>query len=203
MTRATSLHAASVTATLLLLLLLATASARAQVIPAVGLHSYLTDRVDFTQGTDLDAYQLRGRGGWHAGLDVRTSKKMLYLQPGVHYYSTDIEVADLRETGLPERVTTERHTALKIPALAGLRLGINKLASVHLQGGPVATVSLRQDLTDDLGGMKPLALGLAAGAAVDLLHFNVAVRYEWGQTQAFASQAGRADVLSVGLGFVF
>ncbi len=186
-----------------LVLAVFTSAVQAQVIPSVGLHSYLTDRVDFSQGNNLNAYELRGRGGWHAGFDVRTSKKMLYLQPGIHYYSTNIAVEEVRETGIPQREATERHTALKIPAMAGLRFGFNKLASVHLQGGPVATVSLQQGLTDDLGGMKNLAFGLAAGAAVDLLSFNVALKYEWGQTQAFLNQPGNADVLTVGIGFVF
>ena len=184
-------------------LMLCTSVASAQVIPSVGLHSYLTERVDFGQGTNINDYELQGRSGWHAGVDVRTSKKMLYLQPGLHYYSTNIQVNELRDTGIPQRTSTERHTALKVPVLAGLRIGVNKLASVHLQGGPVATVSLRQDLTNDLGGMKNLAFGLVGGAAVDLLHFNVSLRYEWGQTQAFARQAGNADVLSLGLGFTF
>ena len=174
----------------------------AQFIPSAGLHGYLTERVDFSSQPNSNV-ELEGRSGYHIGFDVRTSKKMLYLQPGLHYYRTKTDIVDLRDVGVPTRSGEQHHTSLKIPALAGLRLGVNKLAAVHLQAGPVATVRLRERLIDDLGGMRDLTFGVATGAAVDLLHFNVYARYEFGLTQAFENQAGQADVLSVGLGFTF
>ncbi len=177
-------------------------AARAQFIPTVGVHGYLTERVDFSQQPDADI-ELRGRSGYHVGFDVRTSKKMLYLQPGLHYYRTKTEITDLRDVGVPGGFSEQHHTSLKVPALAGLRLGVNKLAALHLQAGPVATVRLKEKLTDDLGGMKDLTFGLATGAAVDLLSFHAFARYEFGLTQAFEAQAGKADVFSVGVGFVF
>ncbi len=177
-------------------------AAQAQFIPSVGAHGYLTERVDFSQQPNADV-QLEGRSGYHFGFDVRTSKKMLYLQPGLHYYRTKTEVSNLRDTGIPSGFSEQHHTSLKIPAMGGLRLGINKLAALHLQAGPVATVRLKEKLTDDLGGMRDLTFGVATGAAVDLLSFNVYARYEFGLTQAFEAQAGKADVFSVGVGFVF
>lgn len=177
--------------------------ATAQFIPSVGLHGYLTDRVDFDGDVPVDDIQLEGRSGFHVGFDVRTSKKMLYLQPGLHYYRTKTEVVDLREVGVPSDFGEQRHSSLKIPALAGLRLGVNKLAAVHLQGGPVATVRLKERLASDLGGMRDLSFGMAAGVAVDLLSFNLHARYEWGLTPAFEAQDIGADVLTVGLGLTF
>lgn len=177
--------------------------ASAQFIPSVGVHGYLNDRVEFKGDVPIDDIRLDGRSGFHVGFDVRTSKKMLYLQPGIHYYRTKTEVSNLREVGVPSGFGEQRHSSLKIPALAGLRLGVNKLAAVHLQGGPVATVRLREQLVDDLGGMRDLSFGMAAGIAVDLLSFNVHARYEWGLTPAFEAQTEGADVLTVGLGLTF
>ncbi len=177
-------------------------AATAQFIPSAGVHGYLTERVDFSQQPNADV-ELKGRSGYHFGFDVRTSKKMLYLQPGLHYYRTKTEVVDLRDVGVPGGFSEQHHTSLKIPALAGLRLGVNKLAAVHLQAGPVATVQLKEKLTDDLGGMRDLTFGVATGVAVDLLSFHAFARYEFGLTQAFEAQSGKADVFSVGVGFVF
>ena len=183
--------------------LLSASRVQAQFIPSVGLHGYLNESVDFGAETPVDQIELEGRSGFHVGFDVRTSKKMLYLQPGLHYYRTKTDVVNLREVGVPSDFGEQRHAALKIPALAGLRLGVNKLAAVHLQGGPIATVRLKERLTSDLGGMRDLSFGMAAGVAVDLLSFNVHARYEWGLTPAFEHQAGNADVLMVGVGLAF
>ena len=178
-----------------------TVLAKAQIIPSVGLHGYLTERVDFAN-VDRDV-ELEGRSGWNAGLDVRLGKKMLYMQPGLHYFSTTTRVTDLRDVGLPRQREEQRHTSLKAPILLGLRLGLNGTAAIHLQGGPVITGAIGEELSSDLGGMKPMALGLASGVSVDFLRFNASLRYEWGQTQAFQHQPGNVDVLSLGLGIVF
>ena len=188
---------------LTLLCLTVATNASAQFIPSVGLHGYLDERVDFNGDVPLEDIRLEGRSGFHVGFDVRTSKKMLYLQPGLHYYRTKTEVVNLREVGVPSSFGEQRHSALKIPALAGLRLGVNKLAAVHLQGGPVATVRLKEKLANDLGGMRDLSFGMAAGVAVDLLSFNLHARYEWGLTPAFESQDRGVDVLTVGVGLAF
>lgn len=179
---------------------LGTASAQV-IIPNVGLHGYLTERVALA---DVNAdTEIRGRSGYQFGLDYRTSKKLLYLQPGVHYYSTKTRVVDLREVGLSRERADQRHTMLKVPVLAGVRIGLNGVAAVHLQGGPVLTASLNEELTDDLGGQSNFAFGMGTGVAVDLLKFHALVRYEFGMTQAFKNQPGNADVLSVGIGLVF
>ena len=177
------------------------ADASAQFIPSAGLHGYLTESVDFSR-VDADV-ALEGRSGWHVGADVRIGKKALYVQPGVHCYATKTEVVDLRDVGLPSRLGEQRHTAVKVPLQAGLRLGLNGTAAVHLQGGPVVTGVVGEKLVSDLGGQRDLTFGLMTGVAVDLLRFNAHVRYEWGQTQAFEAQPGNVDVLSVGVGVVF
>ena len=175
--------------------------AAAQLIPSAGLHGYLTEPVDFSE-VDADI-RLEGRSGWHVGADLRVGKKALYVQPGVHYYATRTEVVDLRDVGLPSQLGEQRHTAIKVPLQAGLRLGLNGTAAVHLQGGPVVTGVVGERLASDLGGHRDLTFGLMSGVAVDLLRFNAHVRYEWGQTQAFEAQPGKVDVLSVGVGLVF
>lgn len=182
--------------------LFTTSMLTAQFIPSVGLHGYLNERVDVINVAPAD-FELIGRSGWHAGADFRIGKKILYMQPGVHYYSTNSEVVDLREIGVPQNLGEQNHVALKIPLQAGLRLGLNGTAAIHLQGGPVATASIKEKLVTDLGGQRNLSFGMMSGVAVDFLRFNVHARYEWGLTQAWENQAGTADVLSVGLGIVF
>lgn len=181
--------------------LLGLPAATAQIIPSAGLHGYLTDRIDLaeTGGQELELY---GRSGWHAGLDFRLGKKALYAQPGVHYYKTNTEVSNLREVGVPTQLLNQRHTAVKVPLMAGLRLGRNGTAAVHLHGGPVATFALSDRLAYDLGGQRELTVGAQAGVAVDLLRVNVYARYEWGLTPAFNDAAATADVLTVGVGLV-
>ncbi len=182
-------------------LLVCFGTASAQFIPSVGMHGYLTERVD---ANDLDAdIELRGRAGFQFGFDYRTSKKAIYLQPGVHYYSTKTTVSNLREVGLSRNAGKQRHTMLKVPVLAGLRIGLNGVAAVHLQGGPVVTASLNEDLTSDLGRQSNFAFGLGTGVAVDFMKLHAFARYEFGMTQAFKNQAGNADVVSVGIGLVF
>lgn len=173
----------------------------AQFIPSAGLHGYLDQRV---VGSEVGApdFELEGRSGWHVGADFRVGKKVLYVQPGVHYYSTNTHVTDLQEVGLPRDLGEQNHTALKIPLQAGLRLGLNGTAALHLQGGPVVTASIKEKLVTDLGGQRDLTMGMQAGAAIDLLRINVHARYEWGLTDAWET-GGTADVLSVGVGLVF
>jgi hypothetical protein len=182
--------------------LFTTSMLSAQLIPSVGLHGYLNERVDAINVAPADI-ELEGRSGWHAGADLRIGKKILYIQSGLHYYNTNSRVVDLRDVNLPQDLGKQNHVSLKIPLQAGLRLGLNGTAAIHLQGGPVATASIKEKLVSDLGGQRNLAFGVMSGVAVDFLRFNVHARYEWGLTQAFENQAGSADVLSVGLGIVF
>ena len=181
---------------------LATSTLSAQFIPSVGLHGYLNERVDAINVAPADI-ELEGRSGWHVGADFRIGKKILYIQPGLHYYNTSSRITDLREVGIPQDLGKQNHVSLKIPVQAGLRLGLNGTAAIHLQGGPVATASVKEKLVNDLGGQRNLAFGVMSGVAVDFLRFNVHARYEWGLTRAWENQSGTADVLSVGLGIVF
>lgn len=181
----------------------ASSALHAQFIPSAGVHGYLSERVTASDLGGEASLELTGRSGWHVGADVRIGKKALYVQPGIHYYSTNSRVTDLQAIGLPRDLGAQNHRALKVPLNVGLRIGLNGTAAVHFQGGPVATASLQEKLVADLGGQRDLTLGAQAGLAVDLLRFNVHARYEWGLTDAWEYTAGSADVLSVGVGVVF
>ena len=181
-----------------------TPTLHAQFVPSVGIHGYLNERLDLSSlGAEYADLTLEGRRGWNAGFDVRLRKKMLYVQPGLHYYSTTTTLTDLRQVDLPQRTHDERHTSVKLPIQAGLRLGLNGTAAVHLQGGPVATVGLQENRTLDLGGQRNLAVGVMGGVSVDLLRLHAHVRYERGLSPAFAYTDGGSDVVSVGFGVVF
>jgi len=121
-------------------------------------------------GTDLvgipkdgDAVSDILKDTWQAGLMLQFGRT-LYLQPEVYY-----SVSNYNNTAL-------RSTAIKIPALLGLRFLNLGLFSLHISGGPCWTLPLEND-NSGLTGTNTMDWVLGAG--VDILGFiTTDIRYK-------------------------
>ncbi|HUG27766.1 MAG TPA: hypothetical protein VMK53_05650, partial [Gemmatimonadales bacterium] len=107
-------------------------AAQVTINPKVGVSR--SDMKDATDGVDT-----KGRLGYQVGVDLRLGTAF-FLQPGVHYQQTGLEVGG----------TTMDVRSVHVPVLFGIRLGAG-VAGVRIVGGPAATFV--RSVNDDPGGV--------------------------------------------------
>src|SRR5690606_15167741 len=91
-----------------------------------------------------------GRSGWNAGLDFRIYMKRFFIQPGVHYFSSSLDVTNSDSLGTAPLLTGPRINSLKAPLLIGVYLTREKDAffKVNLKAGVVGNYVISIDKND-------------------------------------------------------
>jgi hypothetical protein len=184
------------------LMIAVTASAQVRVSPQVGVNFSAID-------ADLQDITAESRVGWSAGLDFRVGEKILYFNPGLHFYSNTARL--IKGVESPDDVDFETETTIqtvKMPLNLGLRLtGDNGLLGLRLRGGItpsyVVSVTEKQDFTFSKDDLNAFTWGANVGAGLDVLFFTLDVTYEVGMTDYFKEVEGRNNVLSLNLGIKF
>ena len=127
--------------------------------------------------------------GYQVGVFTRLGGAGLYLQPELYLGSKGNDFISFEDqNGNEVEAKGEvRFTSLDLPVLLGTKFGPNKL-NFRLMAGPVisfivdknTTFDTAYDGVSDFDNYKDQALGLQAGAGVDVGNFTVDLRYEAG-----------------------
>ncbi|HUH33419.1 MAG TPA: porin family protein [Daejeonella sp.] len=141
-------------------------------------YSQLKSDKDLTDASSILGYQF---GVW-----TRLGGAGVYLQPELYLGSKGGENPIVFDAnGVETEVNGEvKFTTLDLPILLGTKFGPNKL-NFRLMAGPVISFVVDKSTTTDeavqsIQDYKDQALGLQAGAGVDLGNLTVDLRYEAG-----------------------
>lgn len=177
-------------------------TAQIRINPKVGVNSSALD-------TRLGDIMTEARAGWNAGLDFRIGHGLLYLNPGLHYYSYTAKL--IKQPELPEGALLKDETrinSIKIPLNIGLNLtGEGGLLGIHAKGGITSTfvtsITEKPSFQLDKDDLNALTWGLNVGIGVDVLFLTADITYETGMTDFFKDSEGKNNVLSFSVGLVF
>ena len=148
-------------------------------------YSELTSKEDLTDANSILGYQF---GVW-----TRLGGAGIYLQPELYLGSKGGESPIVINGGTETEVNGEvKFTTLDLPILLGTKFGPNKL-NFRLMAGPVISFIVDEKTTTDeayekLQDYKDQALGLQAGAGVDVGNISVDLRYEAGLSNLSKSE---------------
>jgi len=154
-------------------------------IKAGANYSNLKSTEDLTDANSILGYQF---GVW-----TRLGGAGLYLQPELYLGSKGGENPIVINGGTETEVNGEvKFTTLDVPVLLGTKFGPNKL-NFRLMAGPVISFIVDKETTPDeayesIQDYKDQALGLQAGAGVDVGNLSVDLRYEAGLTNISKSE---------------
>lgn len=176
--------------------------AQIRVTPKVGLNVSAVD-------AKLNDFSAEARTGWNAGVDFRLGDGILFLNPGLHYYSfTARLMQDIDENtnvNFREETTIQ---SLKAPINIGLRLtGDNGLLGLYAKGGIAPTYVMGVKETDNfdfnVDDLNRLTWGANVGVGVDILFLTADLTYEKGLSDFFDGVEGRNNVLTLSVGLKF
>ncbi|HMQ46674.1 MAG TPA: porin family protein [Saprospiraceae bacterium] len=178
------------------------AMAQVKVLPKVGLNF---------SGVDAKLQDLRAeaRVGWNAGLDFRIGDGVLFLNPGLHYYSYTArliqDVSDNNPVKFQEETTIQN---MKLPVNLGIHItGDDGLLGLHIKGGIVPTYVIGVDekagFSFDKNDLNTFTLGANVGAGVDILFLTVDANYEIGLNNFFADAEGKNNMFTLSVGLKF
>lgn len=177
-------------------------SAQVRLNPKIGLNAYDVSAEDGN-------YQIDGKTGFHAGLDLRIGDKV-YFQPGAHYYALR---ADFGEDGVIENLLTDDIAlqTVRVPVLIGTSIINADAFALRAHVGGVGLFPLNVNDNSFLitkSDYKSVNFGAVVGAGLDLGKLTVDINYDFGLTDNFNEDAvidfnGKGNVLSVSLGYLF
>jgi len=177
-------------------------NAQISVNPKVGVNLSALD----TKIQDIDA---EARAGWNAGFDLRVGKGVVFLNPGLHYYSVTARL--FKEIESPDDVNLSEETTIqsvRVPVNIGIKLtGKGGLIGLHAKGGIVPAyvinVKERPSFDLDLEDLNRLTWGANVGLGLDVLFFTVDLNYEIGLSKFFKDSEGKNNMLTASVGIKF
>jgi hypothetical protein len=190
-----------------ILLLIGSTAAMAQ-LPSFTLG--LKAGVNYSQlKSESDATNEDNILGYQFGLWTRIGAAGIYLQPEAYLGSKGGKSPIVFDTNGNEVETSGKvkFTTLDVPVLLGTKFGPNKL-NFRLMAGPVVSFVVDKNTTvdssyDRLQDYKDQALGLQAGAGLDVGNLSVDLRYEAGLSNISKSDKydQKQNLFHLSLGF--
>ncbi|MCF0054954.1 porin family protein [Dyadobacter sp. CY356] len=169
------------------------------VIPVVGAHAS-SFKADFSDG------KADGRIGWNAGLDFRIHEKRFFIQPGVHYFSSSMQISTEDSLSNAPLLSGPRLHSLKVPLLLGIYLTkANKgFFKMNIKGGATGTYVLAVDKSNqrqfDRDNIEDFSYGLNAGLGLEFGLISLDISHEWGMTTLFKDSNNKNNVLRATIG---
>ncbi|WP_149239833.1 porin family protein [Dyadobacter sp. 32] len=170
------------------------------VIPVAGIHAS-NFNADFQDG------QYDGRAGWNAGLDFRLRVRKFFMQPGIHYFSSSMNVTREDSISTAPLLTGPRIHSLKAPLLAGVYLTQAKggFFRFNIKGGVVGHYVLNVDQNDDnrfdKDNIEDFSYGLNAGIGLEFGFLTIDLSHEWGMSPLFKDSNQKNNILRATVGF--
>jgi hypothetical protein len=193
----------------LVLATLAPLAAQVKFTPRVGVNASALD----ANLTAINA-EAEARAGWNAGIDLRLGDGVIFLNPGLHYYSYTTRL--LQGLDQPNNIDLSSENtvqSLRAPVNLGLRLtGDNGLLGLYLKGGvtPAYVLGITQKegnilpaLSYKLDELNRFTWGGNAGVGIDFLFLTAELNYEIGLTDFFKNVEGRNNILTFSVGLKF
>ena len=188
---------------------LSTLSAQVKFTPRVGVNASALD----AKLSDINA-EAKARAGWNAGIDLRLGEGIIFLNPGVHYYSyTTRLIEDLDQPGTIDLSAENTIQSLRAPINLGLRLtGDNGILGLYVKGGvtPAYVLGMTEKekpvlslFTYQLEDLNRFTWGGNAGIGIDFLFLTAELNYEIGLTDFFNNTEGRNNMLTFSAGLKF
>ena len=125
--------------------------------------------------------------GFHIGLMSRLNIRNFFIQPELYFNTagSKVLIREIQAGADQEFVRQIKYNKIDLPVLAGIKIG-----PIHVNAGPVATVTLSKDseLSEVIPELETLSksasIGFQAGVGVDLFDtFTLDYRYEGGLTK--------------------
>lgn len=188
---------------------LATISAQVKFTPRVGVNASALD----AKLADINA-EAEARAGWNAGIDFRLGDGIIFLNPGVHYYSYTTRLLEgLDQPGSIDLSSENTVQSLRAPINLGLRLtGDNGIFGLYVKGGvtPAYVLGITEKekpvlplFTYQLDDLNRFTWGGNAGIGFDFLFLTAELNYEIGLTDFFKGTEGRNNILTFSAGLKF
>jgi hypothetical protein len=171
-------------------------------IPMVGIHAS-----GFDANIKDDKYE--GRTGWNAGFDVRMRAKRFFVQPGLHYFNSAMEVTNKDSVNTDNFTDGPRIHSLKLPVMLGIYLtkansGFFKL---NVKGGGSATYLIDVDKSDipqfNKRNLNDFSYGVIAGLGFEFGPVALDLNHEWGVSSFFKNTDKKNNIARVTLGIKF
>ena len=160
-----------------------------------------------------DSLEIGTRNGFHVGMDLMLGDAFINFQPGIFYYSSDLNFTKLGSNPLKQANSIH---SLKIPLNLSLNLVQSKIFDFRLYGGPVGTYTFFVDENDtgiNISDIASLVLGADIGVGLDFSFFTIDIVYELGLSDVFEIGENqhisyilpgvKNNLLSLSLGFKF
>lgn len=169
------------------------------VIPMVGIHAS-NFKADFSDD------EAKGRSGWNAGIDFRAHQKRFFIQPGVHYFSSSMDLTSKDSLSDAPLLKGPRIHSLKVPMLIGVYFTREQGAflKVNVKSGVAGSYVLAVDknkqsrFTKD--NIEEFSYGLNAGLGIELGLFTIDLSHEWGMSPLFRDDKSKSNVLRATFG---
>ncbi len=182
-----------------------TSSAQTSFNPKVGLHISAID------GKFKDTSSLNSRVGWQVGLDIRKGSELFFLNPGLHYIVTSVDLKKEIKTngGIQDITGSTTIQSISLPINGGIYLtGKDQaLMRIYIHGGilPNYIIGIKSVEKFDLNPSEfnRFQFGVNGGVGIDLLFLHIGAKYEYYLNDYFKNQPGKNRTISVSLGFVF
>ncbi|RQO78483.1 PorT family protein [Pedobacter sp. KBW01] len=151
------------------------------------------------------------RLGYQIGAWARIGGASFYVQPEAYIGSKGNKFISFKDNGTEVAAEGKvKFTTLDVPVLLGTKFGAKNL-NFRLMAGPVISFILDENSTfssayqqaTDFGNYKNQALGLQAGAGVDVGSISVDLRYEAGLSNISKSEkySQKPNLFQLSLGF--
>lgn len=169
------------------------------VIPMAGIHA-----------SDFDANfkdnEAKGRTGWNAGLDFRIHMKRFFIQPGVHYFNSSMDLTSKDSISDAPLLSGPRIHSLKVPLMIGTYLTKEQGAffKFNIKGGIVGNYVLavdknnQQQFTKD--NIEEYSYGVNGGIGLEFGLITLDLSHEWGLSRYFKDTNGKNNILRATLG---
>tara|TARA_R110002124_G_scaffold237397_4_gene402673 strand:+ start:721 stop:1770 length:1050 start_codon:yes stop_codon:yes gene_type:complete len=170
------------------------------VIPTFGLHASAFD-------ANFKDDEINGRAGWNAGLDYRIRTKRFFVQPGIHYFNSSMEIS--QKDSLSQKTFTDgpRVHSLKVPLLLGVYLtkANSGFFKFNVKGGIVGNYLLAVDKSTqtDFGkdNLNEYSYGANAGIGLEFGFITLDISHEWGITKFIKTSSKNNNILRATIGF--
>lgn len=175
------------------------AQAQANFIIRAGVHSVLNPEEEINT-----ANVKGGKAGWNLGADLRLGD-VIFIQPGVHFYSSSLSVEAANST-IEDFKNSTRIQTLKIPVVVGLSPFGNGNFEVVVDAGVVPSFNLgiaeesdlfNKDDLEDVNWSGKVGAGLEFGLIV------VGAYYEFGFNKLIEEGESNFSVIGATVGLKF